>query len=110
MTTPIRMLAIDLAKGSFQVCAIGQDGSVPYNRMLSRSRLATLLAGQQSCIVVMEACATSHYWGRAPERCDWNRCSLCVKGRGQGPRRFSDAAPDGERAPGCPPGDLRHRR
>lgn len=26
MTTSINMLAIDLAKGSFQVCAIGQDG------------------------------------------------------------------------------------
>jgi hypothetical protein len=25
MTTPIRRRAIDLAKGSFQVCAIGQD-------------------------------------------------------------------------------------
>lgn len=67
MTTPIRMLAIDLAKGSFQVCAIGQDGAVLYNRMLSRSRLATLLAEQQSCIVAMEACATSHYWGRVAQ-------------------------------------------
>ena len=27
MTTPLNMLAIDLAKGSFQVCAIGQDGA-----------------------------------------------------------------------------------
>lgn len=67
MTTPIKMLAIDLAKGSFQVCAIGQDGAVLYNRMLSRSRLATLLAEQQSCIVAMEACATSHYWGRVAQ-------------------------------------------
>ena len=28
MTAPINMLAIDLAKGSFQVCAIGQDGGL----------------------------------------------------------------------------------
>jgi hypothetical protein len=27
MTTPISMLTIDLAKGSFQVCAIGLDGA-----------------------------------------------------------------------------------
>lgn len=27
MTTPINMLAIDLAKGSFQVCALGRDGA-----------------------------------------------------------------------------------
>ena len=28
MTTKISMLAIDLAKGSFQVCAVGPDGVV----------------------------------------------------------------------------------
>lgn len=67
MTTPINMLAIDLAKGSFQVCAIGRDGAVLYNRMLSRSRLAALLAEQQSCIVAIEACATSHHWGRVAQ-------------------------------------------
>jgi hypothetical protein len=27
MMTKIRMLAIDLAKGSFQVCAVGPDGA-----------------------------------------------------------------------------------
>ena len=43
MTTKISMLAIDLAKGSFQVCAVGADGAVLYNRALSRTRLATLL-------------------------------------------------------------------
>lgn len=67
MTTPINMLAIDLAKGSFQVCAIGLDGAVLYNRVLSRTRLVSLLAEQKSCIVAMEACATSHYWGRMAE-------------------------------------------
>jgi len=40
MTTKISMLAIDLAKGSFQVCAVGPDGAVLYNRGLSRTRLA----------------------------------------------------------------------
>lgn len=57
-------MAIDLAKGSFQVCAIGPDGAVVYNRALSRSRLIALLADQPACVVAMEACATSHYWGR----------------------------------------------
>ena len=28
MTTKIDMLAIDLAKGSFQVCAVGPEGTV----------------------------------------------------------------------------------
>ncbi len=43
MTSKISILAIDLAKGSFQVCAVGSDETVLYNRALSRNRLATLL-------------------------------------------------------------------
>ena len=64
MTTKISILAIDLAKGSFQVCAVGPDGAVVFNRAVSRTRLATLLADHPACIVAMEACATSHHWGR----------------------------------------------
>jgi transposase len=54
-------LAIDLARGSFQVCSIGRDGAVLDNRVRSRARVAAFLAEQKSCIVAMEACATSHY-------------------------------------------------
>jgi len=68
MTTKINMLAIDLAKSSFQVCAVGLDGTVLYNRALSRTWLATLLTEQPTCIVAMEACATSHHWGRVAQR------------------------------------------
>jgi transposase len=67
MTTKIDMLAIDLAKGSFQVFAVGLDGTVLYNRALSRTRLATRLTEQPTCIVAMEACATSHHWGRVAQ-------------------------------------------
>ena len=70
ITTPINMLAIDLAMVRFQVCAIGQDGAVRYDRVLSRSRLATLLAGQQCCVMVTGACATSRYWGRVAQSHD----------------------------------------
>lgn len=65
--TEISMLAIDLAKGSFQVCAIGPGGIVIFNRALSRSRLIALLADQPACVVAMEACATSHHWGRVAQ-------------------------------------------
>ncbi len=64
MTSKISILAIDLAKGSFQACAVGPDGVVAFNRAVSRTRLATLLADHPACIVAMEACATSHHWGR----------------------------------------------
>ena len=61
MTTKISMLAIDLAKGSFQVCAVTADGAVLCNRVMSPTRLAALLAEQSACVVAMEACATPHH-------------------------------------------------
>ncbi|QDG93862.1 IS110 family transposase (plasmid) [Rhizobium sp. NIBRBAC000502774] len=58
------ILAIDLAKRSFQVCATDRGGAVLFNRVLSRTRLQQFLNEQSPCIVAMEACATSHFWGR----------------------------------------------
>lgn len=60
----ISILAIDLAKGSFQVCGVTTSGAVVFNRSVSRTRLLQLLGAQEPCIVAMEACATSHRWGR----------------------------------------------
>lgn len=63
----IHVLAIDLAKRSFQVCGTARGGAVLFNRTVSRSKLEQLLRGQTPCIVAMEACATSHYWGRVAQ-------------------------------------------
>lgn len=60
----VHVLAIDLAKRSFQVCATDRGGAVLFNRTVSRTKLEQVLRGQALCIVAMEACATSHYWGR----------------------------------------------
>jgi hypothetical protein len=64
MPSKIRILKIDLAKGSFQVCAVEPDRAVVFNWAMSRTRLATLLAEHPACIIAMEACATSRHWGR----------------------------------------------
>lgn len=63
----VGILAIDLAKNSFQACAVRVDGSIIFNRAISRPRLYQLLAGQESCTIAMEACATSHHWGRVAQ-------------------------------------------
>ena len=63
----VHVLAIDLAKRSFQVCATDRDGAVLFNRVMSRAKLIQQLSSQQPCIVAMEACATSHYWGRVAQ-------------------------------------------
>jgi len=51
----VYILAIDLAKRSFQVCATGRGGAVLYNRVISRAKLEHLLEAQTPCIVAMEA-------------------------------------------------------
>src|SRR5271157_5772032 len=60
----VHMLAIDLAKRSFQVCVVDRGGAVLFNRTVSRAKLEQVLREQTPCIVAMEACATSHFWGR----------------------------------------------
>ncbi len=59
--TDVHILAIDLAKRSFQVCATAAGGAVLFNRLVSRAKLETVLREQTPCIVAMEACATSHF-------------------------------------------------
>lgn len=61
------LLAIDLGKRHFQVCGTDVSGKVLFNRSLSRPKLMELLAGQPRCIVAMEACSTSHHWGRVAQ-------------------------------------------
>jgi len=63
----VHILASDLAKQSFQVCATDPGGAVLFNRTVSRAKLEQLLGTQQPCIVAMEACATSHFWGRCAQ-------------------------------------------
>ena len=58
------VIAIDLAKNSFQVCILGRDNKQLLNKTMTRQRLTEFLAQQQPAIVAMEACGSAHHWGR----------------------------------------------
>jgi transposase len=62
--TETYLVAIDLGKRHFQVCATDETGKTLFNRAFSRQKLQEFLDKLPSCIVAMEACATSHHWGR----------------------------------------------
>lgn len=62
--TQISTLAIDLAKQSFQLLGINKQGKPCLSKRLSREALKTFLIQLPPCSIVMEACATAHYWGR----------------------------------------------
>lgn len=58
------IVGVDLAKRVFQLHGAAADGSVVFRKKLSRTRLLAFLAELPACTVAMEACATSHHWGR----------------------------------------------
>ncbi|MEM6550248.1 MAG: IS110 family transposase [Pseudomonadota bacterium] len=60
----VTIIGIDLAKRIFQVHGARADGSVAFNRRISRAQLLPFLAKQPPATVAMEACATAHDWGR----------------------------------------------
>ena len=58
------LIAMDLAKSIFHVVIFNQAGKEQRKRKLRRSEVMRFFAQQEPCQVAMEACGTSHYWGR----------------------------------------------
>lgn len=60
-----KVIGIDLAKKSMQVCLLGMDQKVLSNKKISRGKLMLELSKIDSDVpVAMEACGTSHHWAR----------------------------------------------
>lgn len=57
-------IGLDLAKSVFQVHGVDQAGEVVIRRKLARAKVLDFFAKLAPCLVGMEACAASHYWGR----------------------------------------------
>ncbi len=57
-------IGVDLAKNVFQVHGVDAEGSVVVRRQLKRGQMLPFFKKQRPCLVGMEACATSHHWGR----------------------------------------------
>ena len=58
-------VGIDLAKNVFSVCVMSDDGQVFQRRELKRDSLSEFLIQLPAgTFVAMEACSSSHYWGR----------------------------------------------
>ena len=62
-TTTLPIVAIDLAKNTFQLYYIGTDGK-PVNRRITRARLLTFFANRERSLVAMETCGGAHHWAR----------------------------------------------
>lgn len=60
----VSLLAIDLAKNTYQVCGVNRAGSELFNRRVSRAKLSALIAQYPGVPIAMEACSGSNHWGR----------------------------------------------
>ncbi len=58
------VFAIDLAKSVFQLAISHHPGRISQERRLTRSGLLRFMGRQLPSVVLMEACGSSHYWGR----------------------------------------------
>ena len=57
-------IAVDLAKHVFEAAVSTGAGRITERKRLSRSQFERFWTNRPSCRVVMEACASSHFWGR----------------------------------------------
>ncbi|ENN7403750.1 transposase [Escherichia coli] len=57
-------VGLDIAKSVFQVHAINRSGQVVIQRKLRRNGVLKFFASLAPSVVGIEACHSSHYWGR----------------------------------------------
>ncbi len=57
-------IAVDLAKNVFELAVATQAGRITERKRLSRTQYERFWATQAPCRVIMEACATAHFWAR----------------------------------------------
>jgi transposase len=64
MANEITVLGIDLGKNWYHVVGIDQRGQPILRKKLNRTQLGALAASNSRCVVAMESCPGSQYWGR----------------------------------------------
>jgi transposase len=60
----VTTVGLDLAKNIFHVHDVTEDGQVAFNRPLRRSQVLAFFQRLEPCLIGVEACASSHHWGR----------------------------------------------
>lgn len=64
----ITTLGIDLAKKVFQLHGVNEHGVAVLRKQVTRAALLRSVAQLPACLIGLEACASSQYWGRQFER------------------------------------------
>lgn len=62
--TTVSTIGLDIAKHVFQAHGADASGRAVFRKKLTRTKLIGFLSSQPRCLVALEACGGSHYWGR----------------------------------------------
>jgi transposase len=65
----ITTIGLDIAKRFFHVVCCNEQGRLINKKMLTRAQVLAFFQKQPTCLVALEACATSHYWAREIQKC-----------------------------------------
>lgn len=60
----VKLIGLDIAKRVFQVCGVDERGDIVLSKRLRREALLPYFSTQAPMAIALEACATSHHWGR----------------------------------------------
>ena len=60
----VSAIGIDLAKNTFSLHGIDEQGKARLRKTVSRMKLLDTLANVPPCLIGMEACSGAHYWAR----------------------------------------------
>ena len=64
MQQTVTTIGLDIAKSVFQVHGVDADGQVVIRRQLKRRYVLAFFQKLPSCLIGIEACASSHHWSR----------------------------------------------
>lgn len=64
----VTIIGVDLAKNVFQLHGATGDGAMVFRKKVTRSQFSQFLKTVPTCLVVMEACGSAHYWAREVAR------------------------------------------
>ncbi len=62
------VIAIDIAKSSFDVCVLNSNNEVVTQKNFTRTTLKTWLLRQPPSLVAIEACGSAHYWAKMAQQ------------------------------------------
>ena len=61
----VKIVGIDIAKNVFQLCGTDKRGKHIFNKRVTRNKMKAWIAQlPNNALIIMEACATAHYWSR----------------------------------------------